>query len=222
MKLYDQSISGPDLVDSVSGAFEETRANQRGLHVHQCLAAARLSHTYFEAWQDWTVTVSVGTSHNALLLFEQTPNVMATFLESRAPHLWMADAEPSVDNTPTDALEVDANFPIAADARTPAQIASDIHDRSGLTWEQIARALGVSKRAVLLWVRGGRVNSRNHEALQSLWQLIDVMRGDAEQHRNALLAPNESGVSPLAAWSRSRVEGNRINAPVLNAIDLLG
>src|SRR5437773_7099854 len=75
----------------------------------------------------------------------------------------------------------------AAPARTTAMIVRDLHTKSGLTWEQLGRLLGVSRRAVHLWAAGGRVNSRHLELLTQLRGIIDELPAANASQRRALI-----------------------------------
>jgi hypothetical protein len=81
------------------------------------------------------------------------------------------------------------------DLDMPASV-SWLHDASGLTWDQLGRALGVSRRAVHMWATGGRINSTNAEHLN---ELVGVVRQVQSEHpsdvRAALLAPRAGGRS---------------------------
>lgn len=48
----------------------------------------------------------------------------------------------------------------------------ELHDYSGLTWEQIAKLFGVSRRAVHLWASGGRLSAANEELLLRITGLV--------------------------------------------------
>lgn len=110
----------------------------------------------------------------------------------------------------------------SATASTEVTIAA-IHDLSGLTWEQIARALAVSKRTVLLWARGGRVSNKNYELVVSLKQLVDSMPGDPDTRRNTLLSSTPTHAGALTRWVQENVGGQaRINAPIHAAHELMG
>lgn len=114
---------------------------------------------------------------------------------------------------------------LTASDRTPstADVIEEIHEKSGLTWDQIARALAVSKRTVLLWARGSKVNSKNLESIMSLKQLIDSIPGDAEARRTALLAASSSSASRLNEWARGNsARTTRVNAPTLPPTSLMG
>lgn len=51
---------------------------------------------------------------------------------------------------------------------TTAERLTYIREATGLTWDQIARVFGVSRRAVHNWVAGGRMTARNEEVLARL------------------------------------------------------
>lgn len=50
----------------------------------------------------------------------------------------------------------------------------DLHEESGLSWPEIARALGVSTRQVACWAIGSRI--RNLSTLESLDQLSTTVQ----------------------------------------------
>lgn len=82
------------------------------------------------------------------------------------------------------------------EAEPLAELVRRLRNSSGLTWDQLARLFGVSRRALHLWASGGRMNAANHEQLARLLALIDALPGDTpEQRRAALLAPRRSGQS---------------------------
>lgn len=72
---------------------------------------------------------------------------------------------------------------------------------SGLTWEQVARLFGVSKRAVLHWRAGNRMSAVHEERLATLLtrvaELIPERQGDA---RARLLALDADGTAPYQRW----------------------
>lgn len=75
----------------------------------------------------------------------------------------------------------------ASPAQTSATIVRDLHTKSGLTWEQLGRLLGVSRRAVHLWAAGGRVNSRHLELLTQLRGVIDNLPAENASQRRMLI-----------------------------------
>jgi len=77
-----------------------------------------------------------------------------------------------------------------------AELVRALRDQSGLTWDQISRLFGVSRRAVHLWVSGGRMNAANQELLSELISLISKLPGTSPSEKRAsLLQPTEYGYS---------------------------
>ena len=70
-----------------------------------------------------------------------------------------------------------------------------LHDRSGLTWEQIAALFAVSRRSVHHWVAGGVMNGPNAERLRKLTEEISLIPGEPSAVRLKLLTPDEKGNS---------------------------
>lgn len=78
-----------------------------------------------------------------------------------------------------------------------AKAINKAHEGSGLTWEQLARVFGVSRRAVHMWANGARMNATNAELLMRLIGLLDQIEGGPDQRRAALLAIGDDGKSAL-------------------------
>jgi transcriptional regulator with XRE-family HTH domain len=77
--------------------------------------------------------------------------------------------------------------------RSTATIVQELRDKSGLTWDQLGRLLGVSRRAVHLWAAGGRVNARHLELLTKLHGIVDSLpAADAAQRRMLLFKPRQA------------------------------
>jgi len=47
-----------------------------------------------------------------------------------------------------------------------------LKEDSGLTWDQLRRLFGVSRRTVHMWAGGGRINARNEERLAHLENVV--------------------------------------------------
>lgn len=111
-------------------------------------------------------------------------------------------AVPSVEivNMPTDTgtkafYALSSN---AASGRTTAEAIRGLRERSGLTWDEIGKAFGVSRRAVHQWANGGRMNSKNVERLSEIVALIDTIPTQTpEEVRSRLVAPNRQGSTLL-------------------------
>lgn len=83
----------------------------------------------------------------------------------------------------------------AAAVASPAELLVETREASGLTWDQLARYFGVSRRAVHLWAAGGRMSAANEELLAHLVRAVDAVRGlEPAARRQALLRP-ESGLN---------------------------
>lgn len=92
-----------------------------------------------------------------------------------------------------------AVVPTAATATMPAERVARLKADTGLTWDQIARLFGVSRRAVHQWAVGGRMNSHNTELLALLERVLvtDVPTVDTPARRSALFSPDPTGETPF-------------------------
>ncbi|TFD74874.1 hypothetical protein E3T54_13065 [Cryobacterium sp. Sr8] len=107
---------------------------------------------------------------------------------------------------------------------SPASLVLALHEESGLTWDQIARLLGVSRRAVHMWGSGGNLNAQNYESLAKLVALIRTLPGDSpSEKRTALLAPRDSSLSYFDALRRANAAGDTgVNSIPVSLRALLG
>jgi transcriptional regulator with XRE-family HTH domain len=124
-----------------------------------------------------------------------------------------------------DAVLISADFPTSinsctfpvrspvTDAAQPATAASirDLRTRSGLTWDELARAFGVSRRTVHAWASGGNLNQAHAARLSVLAKVIDALSADSPARtRAALHAPTLNGNSPYQRLIQSLAQsGNR-------------
>jgi DNA-binding transcriptional regulator YiaG len=92
-----------------------------------------------------------------------------------------------------------------------AEAVKRLHDRSGLTWDELARAFGVSRRTVHAWASGTRLNQAHAARLSVLARVVDGLAADnPEEARAALHAPAADGQSPYQRLIRSLAQpGNR-------------
>ena len=79
--------------------------------------------------------------------------------------------------------------------RSKALLLAEAHKASGLTWEQIARYFGVSRRAVHLWASGGRMTASNEELLVHLVRAVDSVKHFAPSDRRQALLSSGSGLN---------------------------
>ncbi|HJX63676.1 MAG TPA: XRE family transcriptional regulator [Polyangia bacterium] len=69
---------------------------------------------------------------------------------------------------------------------------------SGLTWDQLGRLLGVSRRSLHFWAAGKAMTPANEEHLHRVLAAIrKIDRGTAAANRAALLAASKDGEIPL-------------------------
>jgi hypothetical protein len=78
---------------------------------------------------------------------------------------------------------------------------------SGLTWDQMARIFGVSRRSLHFWASGQGLNTSNEERLNRLLAAIrKIYRGAAVETRSALLHPLPDGRLPFDLLVSGRYE----------------
>ncbi len=113
---------------------------------------------------------------------------------------------------------------VPSEALTEAEEIQWLHESSGLTWEQLGRVFGVSRRAVHLWANGGRMNGTNAELLGQLVGLVRALpAGNADERRAALLAPTQQGPSLVDEFrARHQVAPHDITGSPFRPEDLLG
>lgn len=89
-------------------------------------------------------------------------------------------------------------------ARTTAQLLTETHEASGLTWDQIARYFGVSRRAVHLWASGGRMAASNEELLARLVHAVETVKNLKPSDRRQALLRSGSGLNLVDAERAKR------------------
>lgn len=86
---------------------------------------------------------------------------------------------------------------------------AELRRLAGLTWEELARLFGVSRRSVHFWASGNPLNSQNEKFLLGVHDVIvHVDRGDARATRRALLEVQD-GESALDLLREGRFENAR-------------
>lgn len=68
-----------------------------------------------------------------------------------------------------------------------------LKEDSALTWDQLRRLFGVSRRAVHMWAGGAQMNSRNEERLAYLEQIVSALGSAPLQRRDTLLSSPKGG-----------------------------
>jgi transcriptional regulator with XRE-family HTH domain len=94
-----------------------------------------------------------------------------------------------------------------------------IHEATRLSWQQIADALGVSRRSIHYWTNGGNISPPHQARIRAL---ADIVRGRAEQGpaavRAFLLRPGADGATPLEKFVSTR-EAPATSSP--SAVDMM-
>ena len=76
---------------------------------------------------------------------------------------------------------------------------------TGLTWEELAALLSVTRRSLHLWANGGAINAPNERHVRDLLAAMrELDRGTARENRALLLAPLRDGDSTVGDLLRGR------------------
>ena len=86
---------------------------------------------------------------------------------------------------------------------------SELRRISGLTWHQLGKLLGVSRRSVHYWASGKPLNAQNEERLMRVLDIVRAAdRGSASRTRTALL-DSGGGVAPFDMLATMRFDDAR-------------
>jgi len=110
------------------------------------------------------------------------------------------------------AQAVPARTPIigapAVEVRSDQEEVRWVKENSGLTWDQLGKVFGVSRRAVHLWANGGRMNEANAQVLRNFAAAVAAHHGGSpEKTRAALLAHERGFDSVVDRFRRAQVRG---------------
>jgi len=84
------------------------------------------------------------------------------------------------------------------DDTTATSMVHELRRKSGLSWDQVSRILGVTRRTVHNWAAGTEISAKNHEQLGQILSAIRyVDRGTADDNRSLLLGVSTSGATPF-------------------------
>lgn len=98
------------------------------------------------------------------------------------------------DSTSADPVRIVSQFTAEQPSPGSGELVLELRRLSGLTWEQLAQVLNVTRRSLHLWTNGRPVNGVNEERLQrTLAALRYVDRGSAEENRALLLSIRPNG-----------------------------
>lgn len=80
----------------------------------------------------------------------------------------------------------------------PGAAVGELRRLSGLTWDQLARLFGVSRRSLHFWASGKVMSATHEEQLQRVLGVFrKVDRGSANANRAAMLAVRDDGTIPF-------------------------
>lgn len=119
------------------------------------------------------------------------PILESDIIYDRSTGAWFQDS-PVVEGglffSVLSAPAVRSDIPAAIPSST-AESVRGLREETSLTWDQMARLFGVSRRAVHHWASGGRMNSANEEHLNDIWAAVRrIPAADPEQRRAILLS----------------------------------
>lgn len=117
----------------------------------------------------------------------------------------------------------DVKFDAPKCRKTDAELVKDLHDRSGLTWDLLAKTLGVSRRALHLWAGGATVTFSHRAVMERFERLLDSFGNiPATEIRARLFDRAAGGQAPIDRFRMTR-EGDKrtINGPALKAYEML-
>jgi transcriptional regulator with XRE-family HTH domain len=102
---------------------------------------------------------------------------------------------------------------VESDLPETAKAIRDLHLRSGLSWDELARLIGVSRRSVHNWANGAPVSQPNSARLaKAAKAILSADMGSPKLTRSRLLAPSADGSSLYAqTQARTRSEVSRLS-----------
>jgi transcriptional regulator with XRE-family HTH domain len=91
----------------------------------------------------------------------------------------------------TRAAQSHASLPVVVRVRDAIY---ELRRLSGLTWEDLADLLSVTRRSLHLWANGGPINTPNERHVRDLLMALRVLdRGTARENRSLILMPGSAG-----------------------------
>ena len=97
-----------------------------------------------------------------------------------------------------------------------------LRELSGLTWDQLAKLFGVSRRAIHLWASGGRMNSAHAERLAQILMVVgNIDAASSATRRDMLLAARADGRSLYESLLEDVKTGKGINGPAFRPEQLV-
>lgn len=139
---------------------------------------------------------------------------------------WIREVSPSMASLVYVHVAVPPESGVAApeaSVLTSAESVRELRAESGLTWEQLARLFGVSRRAVHHWATGGRMNSVNEEHLNIVWDAVRKLpASQPSERRSLLLFTAQSGSSVFELLKSGSPTSEVLQASAYSHDQLLG
>lgn len=105
------------------------------------------------------------------------------------------------------AQQTNSGYPEGVERMVPRTALMEIRRRGGLTWDELGRLFGVSRRSVHFWVSGQAPSAVHQVHIGAVLQAIrGIDRGSSPATRTALFAQQNGGKSPFQLLAEDRVE----------------
>jgi hypothetical protein len=115
-------------------------------------------------------------------------------------------------SSPTRTLRLVPPLPGSVDSRSDREEISWIKESSGLTWDQLGKVFGVSRRAVHMWANGGRLNESNARRVREFSAIVRSIQAESPDPspdivRGRLLQVEADGLSTIDRLRRDQSSG---------------
>lgn len=97
--------------------------------------------------------------------------------------------------------------------RTIEDRVAALHEQTSLTWQQLARLFGVSRRAVHLWAKGNRMSSANLDRLARIEEAVAPLLGLSPEHVRDAMMERQGGSSLFAQLLQEVAEAQPRSEP---------
>lgn len=107
--------------------------------------------------------------------------------------------------------------------KTDSELVRSLRERSGLTWETLAKTLGVSRRSLHMWAAGATVTPAHRSMMDRFEELLDSLGPLPPTEVKAKLFERAAAGKALIDQFRMTRDGAKreINGPVLNAYQMM-
>lgn len=95
------------------------------------------------------------------------------------------------------------------DVASAAEQVRTLRDASGLTWDQLARLFGVSRRTIHNWASGARLSALHAEALGQVTALLAARRNNTAAENRSWLLMSDGGNRSVFDEIRSALSARR-------------